>query len=84
MESDLPSPAPAAPFADEPAHDPRVPGGATLIQRMREAAGTVYGDIGTSVLYTTMEITRDTVHLKHPELSHEQRAAIAERCLILP
>ena len=28
---------------------------------MREATGTVYGDIGTSVLYTLMEITRETV-----------------------
>jgi len=32
---------------------------------MREATGTVYGDIGTSVLYTVMEITRETVRLKH-------------------
>jgi KUP system potassium uptake protein len=32
---------------------------------MREAMGTVYGDIGTSVLYTFMEITRETVALKH-------------------
>ena len=32
---------------------------------MREATGTVYGDIGTSVLYTLMEITRETVSLKH-------------------
>ncbi|MDG3002278.1 KUP/HAK/KT family potassium transporter [Paludisphaera mucosa] len=32
---------------------------------MREATGTVYGDIGTSVLYTLMEITRETVALKH-------------------
>jgi KUP system potassium uptake protein len=31
---------------------------------MREATGTVYGDIGTSVLYTIMEITRETVRLK--------------------
>ena len=32
---------------------------------MREATGTVYGDIGTSVLYTIMEITRETIRLKH-------------------
>ncbi|MEJ7639325.1 MAG: KUP/HAK/KT family potassium transporter [Singulisphaera sp.] len=36
-----------------------------LFTRMREAMGTVYGDIGTSVLYTLMEITRETVALKH-------------------
>src|SRR5690242_13893012 len=33
--------------------------------RMREATGTVYGDIGTSVLYTVMEILRETIRLKH-------------------
>jgi len=38
---------------------------AGLFTRMREATGTVYGDIGTSVLYTLMEITRETVSLKH-------------------
>jgi KUP system potassium uptake protein len=32
---------------------------------MREAMGTVYGDIGTSVLYTVMEMTRETILLKH-------------------
>src|SRR3954468_11921954 len=37
---------------------------AGLFTRMREAMGTVYGDIGTSVLYTLMEITRETVALK--------------------
>ncbi len=36
-----------------------------LWPRMRQATGTVYGDIGTSVLYTVMEITRETIHLKH-------------------
>jgi KUP system potassium uptake protein len=36
-----------------------------LFTRIREATGTVYGDIGTSVLYTIMEITRETVRLKH-------------------
>ena len=38
---------------------------AGLFTRMREAMGTVYGDIGTSVLYTLMEITRETVALRH-------------------
>src|SRR4051812_11430433 len=33
--------------------------------RVRQATGTVYGDIGTSVLYTIMEITREAVLLKH-------------------
>ena len=43
---------------------------------MREAAGTVYGDIGTSVLYTIMEITRETIRLKHHGLSEQQLAAL--------
>ncbi|QEH38123.1 potassium transport protein Kup [Aquisphaera giovannonii] len=38
--------------------------GAGLFTRLREATGTVYGDIGTSVLYTFMEIIRETVALK--------------------
>ena len=46
---------------------------------MREAAGTVYGDIGTSVLYTTMEITRETIRLKHHDRSEEQLAAMIAR-----
>ncbi len=33
--------------------------------RVRQATGTVYGDIGTSVLYCIMEITREAVLLKH-------------------
>jgi KUP system potassium uptake protein len=36
-----------------------------LLTRIREATGTVYGDIGTSVLYTIMEITREAIRLKH-------------------
>ncbi len=40
-------------------------GGGGMLKRMREATGTVYGDIGTSVLYTIMEITRETIRLKH-------------------
>ena len=37
----------------------------SLWNRMRQATGTVYGDIGTSVLYTVMEITRETVLIKN-------------------
>lgn len=44
--------------------------------RVRQATGTVYGDIGTSVLYTVMEITRETILLKHHHLGHEQAAAL--------
>ena len=44
--------------------------------RMREAAGTVYGDIGTSVLYTVMEITRETIHLKYHNLPAEEVDAL--------
>ncbi len=36
-----------------------------MFTRIREATGTVYGDIGTSVLYTVMELTRETIKLKH-------------------
>lgn len=45
---------------------------ASLWHRIRQATGTVYGDIGTSVLYTVMEITRETILLKHGQLGHEQ------------
>lgn len=48
----------------------------TLWSRIREATGTVYGDIGTSVLYTVMEITRETVLLKHNELTSAEAAAL--------
>jgi len=44
--------------------------------RIRQATGTVYGDIGTSVLYTITEITRETVILKHHHPGHEQAAAL--------
>lgn len=50
--------------------------GGNLFKRMREAAGTVYGDIGTSVLYTMMEITRETVLLKNSQLGHEEGLAL--------
>lgn len=50
-----------------------------LLHRMREAVGTVYGDIGTSVLYTTMEITRETVLLKHHGLSPDEKVALVAR-----
>lgn len=45
--------------------------GGKMFTRMREALGTVYGDIGTSVLYTIMEVTRDTVRLRDPASSEE-------------
>lgn len=53
-------------------------GDRTMFTRIREATGTVYGDIGTSVLYTVMEITRETIRLKNHGQSHEQVAAIIE------
>jgi KUP system potassium uptake protein len=46
--------------------------------RVRQATGTVYGDIGTSVLYTVMEITRETVLIKHEDLGEEQAAALVQ------
>ncbi len=55
--------------------EPGVQGG-SLFTRMREAMGTVYGDIGTSVLYTIMEITRETILLKHRELGEERVAGL--------
>ncbi|WP_397570011.1 KUP/HAK/KT family potassium transporter [Schlesneria sp. T3-172] len=48
----------------------------SLWVRIREATGTVYGDIGTSVLYTTMEITRETVRLKNHHLPHNELNAL--------
>ncbi len=48
----------------------------SLWQRMQQSIGTVYGDIGTSVLYTIMEITRETILLKHHGLSDEKKVAI--------
>ena len=53
--------------------------GGSMWTRMREAAGTVYGDIGTSVLYTMMEITRETIHLKHHGQSRAEQVALVER-----
>jgi KUP system potassium uptake protein len=46
---------------------------------MREATGTVYGDLGTSVLYTIMEITRETVRLKHDAHDEGKLAALLEQ-----
>jgi KUP system potassium uptake protein len=43
---------------------------------MQQSIGTVYGDIGTSVLYTIMEITRETVLLKNHDLSNKAKAAM--------
>ncbi|MDB5384746.1 MAG: potassium transport protein Kup [Planctomycetaceae bacterium] len=48
----------------------------SLWVRIREATGTVYGDIGTSVLYTTMEITREAILLKNHHLPEEQVTAL--------
>jgi KUP system potassium uptake protein len=42
--------------------------------KIREASGTVYGDIGTSVLYTVMELTRETIKLKNHSLPNDQVA----------
>jgi KUP system potassium uptake protein len=50
----------------------------TLWPRIRQATGTVYGDIGTSVLYTVMEITRETILLKNHALGHDGAAAKVE------
>jgi KUP system potassium uptake protein len=50
----------------------------TLWPRIRQATGTVYGDIGTSVLYTVMEITRETILLKNHALGHYGAAAKVE------
>lgn len=49
-----------------------------LFTKIREASGTVYGDIGTSVLYTVMELTRETIKLKYHELPPEQLATTLE------
>jgi len=58
----------ASPEADHADHfRPR-----SLWVRIREATGTVYGDIGTSVLYTTMEISREAIRLKNHHLPEEQ------------
>jgi KUP system potassium uptake protein len=54
-------------------------GQAGLFTRMREAMGTVYGDIGTSVLYTVVEMTRETVRLKHGGGTHEHVLEMLEK-----
>jgi KUP system potassium uptake protein len=59
-------------------HRPSPSHGGSLLTRMREATGTVYGDIGTSVLYTIMEMIRETVRLKHHGLGEEKVAALIE------
>ncbi len=55
------------------------PHGASLATRMREALGTVYGDIGTSVLYTLMEMIRETIRLKRHALPEEELSALIEQ-----
>ncbi|MCY3000017.1 MAG: KUP/HAK/KT family potassium transporter [Planctomycetota bacterium] len=47
-----------------------------LWPRIRQATGTVYGDIGTSVLYTIMEITREAVLLRNHHLGHAAAASL--------
>lgn len=47
-----------------------------LWPRIRQATGTVYGDIGTSVLYTIMEITREAVLLRNHHLGHAVAASL--------
>lgn len=49
-----------------------------LLTRIREATGTVYGDIGTSVLYTLMEMTRETIRLKHQGMTEPQVTTLLE------
>ena len=51
----------------------------SLWARIREATGTVYGDIGTSVLYTVMEITREAIHLKNHHLPEDQMSALIQQ-----
>ena len=43
-----------------------------MFTKIREASGTVYGDIGTSVLYCVMELTRETIRLKNHHLTADQ------------
>jgi KUP system potassium uptake protein len=53
-------------------------GASGLLTRMREATGTVYGDIGTSVLYTIMEMTKETIRIKHNVHDEEQLRSMIE------
>src|SRR5271154_5698452 len=52
--------------------------GGGFFTRIREATGTVYGDIGTSVLYTLMEMIRETIRLKHHGSDEHEVAALLE------
>ena len=54
-------------------------GSKSLFTRAREASGTVYGDIGTSVLYTVMEITRETIRLRYHGLSEAEMSTLIEQ-----
>lgn len=47
-----------------------------LWSRVRQATGTVYGDIGTSVLYAIMEITRETIVYKHHSSGQDAHALV--------
>lgn len=50
----------------------------SLWHRMQQATGTVYGDIGTSVLYCVMEITRETILIKNRHLGHEEAGELVK------
>lgn len=64
-------------LTESPDHAPSIdPHPRTLWMRIREATGTVYGDIGTSVLYTIMEITREAIRLKNHHLPEEEVTAL--------
>lgn len=53
--------------------------GRSLFTRMREATGTVYGDIGTSVLYTLMEMIRETIRLTNHTADEATLQGLIER-----
>ncbi len=63
---------------DDQAHAEDRVHSAPMWHRMRQATGTVYGDIGTSVLYCVMEITRETILIKNHHLGDEQAAALVK------
>jgi KUP system potassium uptake protein len=50
----------------------------SLWHRMRQATGPVYGDIGTSVLYCVMEITRETILIKNHHLGHDAASELVK------
>lgn len=50
----------------------------SMWHRMHQATGTVYGDIGTSVLYCVMEITRETILIKNHHLGHDEASELVK------